>query len=401
MGEMEGSPAQARTAALLDGIRPAARAVPASGIIATVNHGRDRPGLIPLWAGEGDLPTPRFIVEAAQRALADGETFYTHQCGIPALREALAAYHERLYGRPFDPGTFFVTGSGMQAIQLCLQLTVGAGEEILVPTPTWPNVTGAAIALGARPVAVPMRRDGGRFCLDLDALASAATPATRALFVNTPANPTGWTAGRDALEALLDFARSRGLWIVADEIYARFVYDGAARAPSFLDVAAPDDRLVYVNTFSKNWAMTGWRMGWIHAPSALAPTLANLIQYSTSGVAQFMQRAGVVALRDGEWFVAHMVERARRGRELVGEALEGHPRIAYAPPDGAFYAFFKVEGLENSSEAAVRLIDEAGVGTAPGTAFGAAGEGFVRVCHARSADSLAEAMARIVRFLGG
>ncbi len=384
---------------LLAGLRAAARAVPASGIIAAVNHGRDKPGVIPLWAGEGDLPTPRFIVEAAQKALADGETFYTHQRGIPPLREALAAYHERLYGRPFDPESFFVTGSGMQAIALALSLTAGAGDEVLVPTPTWPNVMGAAFALGAKPVPVPMREEEAVWTLVIEDLETALTPATKAIFLNSPANPTGWTATREKLEQVLAFARKHGLWIIADEIYARFVYGDAPRADSFLDIAERDERIIYVNTFSKNWAMTGWRMGWIHAPVELKQTIENLIQYSTSGVAQFMQRAGVVALNEGDWFVDETVSRARTGRGVVSAAFEGNNRVTYAAPDGAFYAFIKVAGLSNAREAAFRLIDEAGVGTAPGTAFGDNGEGFVRICFARSEDSLREAMNRISAFL--
>lgn len=384
---------------LLAGLRPAARAVPVSGIIDAVNYGRDKPGVIPLWAGEGDLPTPRFIVEAAQKALADGETFYTHQRGIPPLREALAAYYERQYGRPFDPESFFVTGSGMQAIALALSLTAGAGDEVLVPTPTWPNVMGAAFALGAKPVPVPMREDEAVWHLVIEDLEAALTPATRAIFLNSPANPTGWTATRDKLEAVLAFARKHGLWIIADEIYARFVYGAAARADSFLDIAERDERIIYVNTFSKNWAMTGWRMGWIHAPVELKQTIENLIQYSTSGVAPFMQRAGVVALNEGDWFAEHTIARARAGRSVVSAAFQTNNRITYAAPDGAFYAFIKVAGLTNAREAAFRLIDEAKVGTAPGTAFGANGEGFVRICFARSEDSLRDAMGRISAFL--
>ncbi|WP_420393511.1 pyridoxal phosphate-dependent aminotransferase [Acuticoccus sp.] len=384
---------------LMSAVRPAAQRAPASGIIAAVNHGRDKEGLIPLWAGEGDLPTPRFIADAATRALRDGETFYTYPRGLPALREALAGYYEALYGRPFDPDTFYMTGSGMQAIQLCVALTVGEDEEILVPTPTWPNVSGAGAVIGARPVPVPMDEADGRWVLTVEALERAVTPATRAIFLNSPANPTGWTADLATLERVLEFARRHGLWIIADEIYARFVWTGAPRAPSFLDIAAPDERILYVGTFSKNWAMTGWRMGWIHAPVALRQTLENLIQYSTSGVAQFLQRAGLAAVTEGDWFVRATIERARVGREVVSEALAGHSRVTYAPPDGAFYAFFKVAGLASSREAAFRLIDEALVGTAPGTAFGANGEGYVRVCFLRSRESLAEAMDRIVRFL--
>ena len=385
---------------LLAAVRPAAQRTPISGIIRTANYGRAKgPDVIPLWAGEGDLPTPRFIAEAAAKALYDGETFYTHSRGIPELREAIAGYYEDQFGRPFDPDTFFVTGSGMQAIQLCVALTVGHDEEILIPTPSWPNAAGASTVIGANPVVVPMDEDGGRWVLTVEALERALTPRTRAIFINSPANPTGWTATREEMEALLAFARANELWIIADEIYSRYIWTGATRAPSFLDIAEADDRILWVGTFSKNWAMTGWRMGWIHAPLALRQTLENLIQYSTSGVAPFMQRAGIAAINDGEWFVKSMIERAREGRDIVSEALGGRNRVVYAPPDGALYAFFKVAGIESSQEAAFKLIDEAMVGTAPGTAFGENGEGYVRVCFLRSKDSLSTAMTRIVNYL--
>ncbi|WP_108658944.1 pyridoxal phosphate-dependent aminotransferase [Acuticoccus kandeliae] len=384
---------------LLAGLQRGAREAPPSGIIDAVRYGRGREGLTPLWAGEGDLPTPRIICEAAARSLYDGETFYTHERGIPELREALAGYYEAQYGRPFDPDTFFVTGSGMQAIQIALGLVVAEGDEVLIPTPAWPNFGGAAVIRGGKPVPVPMRESAGAWTLHVEDLAAAITPRTRAIFVNSPANPTGWTADIETLGEILALARARGLWIIADEIYARFIWTGAARAPSFLDIAEPDDPILYVNTFSKNWGMTGWRIGWIHAPTALLQTLESMIQYSTSGVAVPTQRAGVVAITEGEPFVKRNIERARRGREIVSAAFAGNNRVTYVPPAGAFYAFFKVDGLGSSREAAFRIIDEARVGTAPGTAFGAIGEGFVRVCFARSEETLMPAMQRIARFL--
>lgn len=384
---------------LIAALREEARTAPVSGIIKSMNRGRDVPGLIPLWAGEGDLPTPRVICEAAMRSLSDGETYYTAETGIAPIREALAAYYERLYGRPVDAERFFITGSGMQAIQICMGMVAGAGDEVLVPSPAWPNVAGAAHVLGAEAVPVPMREEGGRFTLDVDDLAAAVTPRTRAIFINSPSNPTGWTADLDTLRAILALAREKGLWIVADEIYARFYWTGPRRAPSFLDIAEPDDAILYVNTFSKNWAMTGWRMGWIMAPPEIEQNILNFVQYSTSGTATFMQRAGVVALNECDFFVDHMVERARAGRAIVSEAFCGLNRVRYAAPDGAFYAFFKVDGVESSQELAFQLIDEAKVGTAAGTAFGEDAEGFVRICFCRSAESLREAMDRIVTFL--
>jgi aspartate/methionine/tyrosine aminotransferase len=379
----------------IDALRREASAAPESGIVEVANYGRGRQGLIPLWVGESDIPTPAFISEAATRALAAGETFYTWQRGIPELRQALARYHTTLYGRPFEPEEFFVTGSGMQAIQIVLAMLVGAGDEVVIPTPTWPNAAATTGILGARPVEVPMTFSTDGWSLDFDRLAAAITERTRVLFLVSPNNPTGWTATHEDLRSLLALARARGLWIVADETYARLWYGEGARAPSFHDVIEPDDRVLFVNTFSKNWAMTGWRIGWISANPALGQVIENMIQYSTSGVAQFMQRAGVAAIERGEGFVTHMIERARRGRDLCCEKLGEVEGCRFAVPQGAFYLFFSVDGEADTRRLAIRLIDEANVGLAPGTAFGAGGERFLRLCFARNPEHLEAAIGRI------
>lgn len=390
------------TPSLLDHIRPQALSLPESGIVEVMNYGRGREGLIPLWAGEGDLPTPAFISEAATRSLAAGETFYTWQRGIPELRAAIAGYMHRLYGVAEDPERYYVTGSGMQSIQIALQLTLSAGEEILIPSPSWPNAAAAAEVIGARPVFVPFAFDEARgFWLDLDRLESAVTPRTRVIFINSPANPTGFVASHDTLRGVLDIARRHGLWIVADEIYGRFFFEegGNGLAPSFHDVMEPEDRILFVQTFSKNWAMTGWRLGWIEAHPALGEVLENLIQYSTSGVAAFMQRAGVAALERGESFVAHQIERARRGRDIVAAGLASTNRVRFASPPGAFYMFFGVEGEADMRALALKLVDEANIGLAPGTAFGPGGENYIRMCFARGEAQISEATARLVGWL--
>jgi len=376
-------------------IRREALDAPESGIVEVMNHGRDREGLIPLWVGEGDLPTPAFIGEAATRSLAAGETFYTWQRGIPELRAALARYITRLYGHAVSPERFFVTGSGMMALQTAVRMLSGNGDEVIVPTPAWPNFMAAVGIAGARAVPLPMQLEAHGWLLDLDSLAAAVTPATRVLVINSPSNPTGWTATKDELKAILALARRHNLWIVADEIYGRFVYGGAPRAPSFRDVMEDGDRIIFVQTFSKNWAMTGWRMGWIEADPALGTVIENLIQYSTSGVAAFMQRAGVTALDHGESFVAHQVERARHGRDIVCRGLAATGTARFAEPAGAFYLFFAVDGVADTRRFAMRIVDEAAVGLAPGTAFGPGGERYLRLCFARKADDLEEAMRRL------
>lgn len=380
---------------LLRSLRSEALNAPESGIVEVVNKGRLKPGLIPLWVGEGDLSTPDFICEAASRSLAAGETFYTWQRGIPELRDALARYTARLYGWPAKSERFFVTASGMQAVQIAIRLVAGTGDELVMPTPAWPNFAAACEISGAQVKAVPMRRQGGAFRLDLDDLARAVTPRTRALVINSPANPTGWTATRAELAAMLDLARAKGLWIVADEIYARFVYDGSARAPSFHDVMEEEDRVIFVQSFSKNWAMTGWRLGWIEAPAALGQVIENLIQYSSSGSPVFLQRAGVAALDEGEAFVARQVEGARRGRRIIVDGLAATNRVEMAPPDGAFYAFFRVDGQTDSRKLAMDLVESANVGLAPGSAFGPGGEDSLRLCYARKSDDLEQAVERL------
>ena len=382
----------------VDSFRPEARGAPESGIVEVMNYGRLREGMIPLWAGEGDQPTPAFINEAATRSLAAGETFYTWQRGIPELREALARYHSALFGRPFGADCFFVTQSGMHAVQLCVRMVAGVGDEVIVPTPAWPNFVAAIGVSGAEPIMVPKRYDDSGWQLDRQRLVDAITPRTKAIFINSPSNPTGWVASAEDIAFVLELSRRTGIWIIADEIYTRFVYDGV-RAPSFRDIRTPQDRIFFVDTFSKNWAMTGWRLGWIEAPPEAGQVIENLVQYSNSGVATFLQRAGVAALERGESFIAHQVARARRGRDIVCSALGSTGRVRFAPVRGAFYLFFSVDGRPDVERLGLQMVDEANVGLAPGTAFGAGGEGFMRMCFLRSPEQLEIAAEQIVSWL--
>jgi aspartate/methionine/tyrosine aminotransferase len=379
-------------------IRPEAAAAPVSGIVDVVNIGRMQPGLIPLWVGEGDLATPGFINEAATRSLAAGETFYTWQRGIPELREAIAGYMSRIYGKSLKAERFAITTGGMHAMQIAARLVSGPGDEVIVPTPSWPNFDGALRVGGANVVEVAMTLSGEGWDLDLARVAAAIGPRTRAIVINSPANPTGWTASLDEMREILALARRHGIWIIADEIYGRFVYDEALmvgeRAPSFHDVAEDDDLVIYCQTFSKNWAMTGWRIGWIETPAALGQTVENLIQYSSSGAPVFVQRAGIAAIEHGEGFVAHQIARARRGREIVYEGLREANRIVAPPPPGAFYAFFRIPGID-ARALAIRIVEEAKVGLAPGSAFGEPGRECLRLCFARKSEDLDEVMRRL------
>ncbi|WP_420411694.1 pyridoxal phosphate-dependent aminotransferase [Roseibium sp.] len=381
--------------ALFDKLSPESRHAPESGIVEVFNAGWGREDLIPLWAGEGDLPTPEFICAAAKQSLDAGETFYTYQRGLPELREALADYHQALYSRKFSAERFFVTGSGMQSIQLAVQALASADDEVLVPTPAWPNIEAAVGLRGAVPVSVPMQLEDSGWRLDITDLETAITPKTVAVFLNSPCNPSGWVADEGSLKDVLNLARKHGLWIIADEIYALFYYGAGPRAPSFYDIAEDDDQIIYVNSMSKNWAMTGWRVGWISAPPELGQVIENLIQYSTSGVPAFSQRAALTALRDGQPFLDKQVQLAREGRDCVVRGLGALDRIKLTAPEGAFYLFFSIDGITDTRQFAMDCVRQTGVGLAPGTAFGAGGENHIRLCFARSRGDLEEAIQRI------
>jgi len=381
-------------------LRPEALDAPASGIVEVASYGRAREGVIPLWVGEGDLPTPAFIADAAARSLAAGETFYTWQRGHPDLRDAIARYMSRAYGKPFDRERFCVTGGGMQAVQIALRMVAGVGDEVIIPSPAWPNFAAAAGICGARTIFVRQSFGNDGWRLDMGDLEAAVSPRSKAIVINSPSNPSGWTATEDELRRILAIARRHGLWIIADEIYGRFVYENE-RAASFHDVMDEDDRILFVQTMSKNWAMTGWRLGWIEAPPELGAMIENLIQYSTSGSPVFVQRAAIAALDDGDGFIAQQIDRARRSRDAFCDALGSTGRVRFLKPEGAFYLFFSVDGVTDTRAAALKIIDDVKVGVAPGTAFGPGAEPFFRLCFARSPEQAAVAAERLADWVMG
>ncbi len=364
-------------------------------------YGFAKPGVIPLWAGEGNVPTPELFARAASESLLRGETFYTWQRGIPELRDALARYHTRHFGRAFSHENFFVTSGGMQAIQTMIQMVAGEGDEIVIPAPAWPNYAGPLRLQGSHPVEVPMDFSNGRWRLDLDRLFAAIGPRTRAICLNSPSNPVGWTATRDELIAVRDECRKRGIWIFGDEVYSRFYYGAPheTRAPSFLDICDDEEMLLLANTFSKNWAMTGWRVGWLQAPKALGAAIERIIQYNTSGTPAFLQRGCVAALDHGEDFIVAQVAKARVNRDMTVKLMGEMPQVRLEIPKGAFYMFFAVEGMTDSTKTTLRIIDEAGVGFAPGGTFGSGGEGHLRMCYLRDPGKIEEALGRFGRWL--
>ena len=376
--------------------RAAVRALSASRIREIYNLGVGMPGVLAFWAGEGDEPTPEFIRRAGQASIEAGEVFYSQNLGIPELREALAAYVSRLR-KPVGESQIAVTSSGVNALMLASQLLLDPGDRAVEVVPLWPNLQEIPRILGAQTVTVPLRFRGG-WKLDLDQLLDAARPGTRAVYVNSPNNPTGWTMPREDQKALLEHCRRHGIWIVADDAYERLYYDGEL-APSFLDLMDENDRVIGANTFSKSWLMTGWRLGWLTVPPALAADLAKLIEYNTSCAPVFVQRAGIAAVRDGEPVVARTRERFRRARDFLVKELREMKQIRVSLPPGAMYVFFGVEGMTDSLDFCKRLLARTALGLAPGSAFGPEGEGYVRWCFASSEERLAEAVARLRRFL--
>ena len=292
-----------------------------------------------------------------------------------------------------------MTASGVNAIMLACQALLDPGDRVVIPAPCWPNLVGIPRVLGASVVTVPLHLEAGAtWSIDMEALLAALMPGTRLVILNAPANPTGWMLSRAQQQHLLAHCRKHGIWILADDVYERLVFDERV-SPSFLDIADADDRVIGINSFSKSWSMTGWRLGWITAPRALMPSLGKINEFNVSCSPPFVQQAGVAALEQGEAHVAATVARYRSLRDLACARLGAIPGVSVPVPGGAMYCFFAVEGCADSLALARRLLHEGRVGLAPGRAFGATGEGCLRLCFAVEAELLETACARIANVL--
>jgi aspartate/methionine/tyrosine aminotransferase len=380
-------------------VRQVIAELPGSKIREVANAALGRDDVLAFWFGESDEPTPAFIRDAAVQSLNADETFYAHNLGLPALREALARYVSGLH-RPVSAERIAVTSSGVNALMLAIQALVGPGDEVVAVVPLWPNLTAQPAILGATVKRVSLTAKQGAWRLDMDALLAAVTPATTVLLLNAPNNPTGWTLTRAEQETILAHCRRTGTWVVADEVYERVFFDSDC-APSFLDVAEPDDRLIVAHSFSKSFLMTGWRLGWLVLPPALVPAMASLIEFNTSCAPVFVQRAGLAALAGAADFVPDLVRRLKQCRDTLLPQLAALPGISVATPQGGMYAFFRIEGHDDSLALAKRLVTEAGLGLAPGVAFGPEGEGWLRWCFASHDPArLTLGVSRLKRFLG-
>ena len=401
------------------------------------NAGMGRSDVLKFWFGESDEVTPAFIRDAAAASLQQGETFYAHNLGLPELREAIAAYATGLRcagAAPITADRIAVTSGGVNALMLAVQAMVEAGDEVVVVTPVWPNLTAQPAIMGARVKCVSLKPVAGEWRLDLDGLLAAITPATRLLIVNAPNNPTGWTLERAEQEAILAHCRKTGTWILADEVYERLYYEptpngpapsrlkpgaplrgegrspsgGVICAPSFLDISAPEDRLVVVQSFSKSFLMTGWRLGWLVVPPAMTPHMGKLVEFNTSCAPVFVQRAGLVAIERTADVTPRVVAHLKTCRDTLVPLLQAVPGVQVAPARGGMYAFFRLEDqarFGDSLETAKRLVVEAGLGLAPGNAFminpGPEAQGWLRWCFAsQDVARLGQGVERLQRWLG-
>lgn len=392
-------------------VRPSVMGIEEQQILAVSKLALGDPSVIPMWYGESDIVTDPAIRNIATASIEKGETFYTHKRGQPDFCAALSRYMSDLYDNDIGPERISVTQSGMAGIMLVFQLILEAGDNIVIVGPVWPNAQGAARIVGAEPRPATLKNDPATgWYLDLDDIRRQCDDRTRAIFFNSPNNPTGWVMPADQIEELLAFARERNIWLVADDVYQRMVYDGRV-APSVAAIAKPDDPVIIVNSFSKSWAMTGWRLGWITHPPELGDVFGNLIEHNYSCVPDFIQRAGQYAIENGEPAVAAMIDHCRRGRDICAQRLPSMPGVSgFQTPKASFYGFFRIEGTRGRTlDVCQALVREAKVGIAPGSAFGPGAEDWYRLCFAQDAARLSDAFDRLdsgletllPRFAGG
>ena len=373
-----------------------------SRIREVANAGIGRNDVLAFWFGESDEVTPEFIRAAAVESMQRGETFYSHHLGLPELRQAVADYTSARHGS-VSADRIAVTSGGVNALMIAVQALIDPGDEVVAVTPVWPNLTAQPLIMSAKLRCLPLTPHNGEWALDLPALLAAVTPATRLLIVNSPNNPTGWTLTRAEQQAILDHCRQTGTWILADEVYERLYYTGDtenACAPSFLDLAAPQDRLVVVHSFSKSFLMTGWRLGWLVMPPDMTPQVGKLIEFNTSCASVFTQRAGTVALQRTDEVTPRVVAHLKTCRDTLIPLLQRLPGVQVVAPKGGMYAFFQLDGYPDSLATAKRLVLEAGLGLAPGDAFAPEARGWLRWCFAsHDPRRLEEGVARLEKWL--
>ena len=365
--------------------------------IATIAE--SMPGSLKLCYGESDMPTPAFICRAADEAMRAGHTFYTHTAGYRELREAIASKITELHQVHYDVPEIMATVGGTMAIYAAIRALVGRGDNAVIVSPAYAIFSNAVIMSGGEPRPAPLARRGDRFVLDLDRIREAIDAHTRLIVVNSPSNPTGWVITEDEQRALAEIAERHDVVILADEVYERLVYDGRAIAPSFARVVTNRDRLIVINSFSKTYNMTGWRLGWAQTSARTIRAMYKAAEFMTSNPAAMVQQAGIAALRDGEPYVAELREHYRQRRDQVTATLSNLPGVSLPDPQGAFYVFPKFDASTDSAAFTAALLRDTGLALAPGVGFGRDGEGYIRVCFASTEATISDALARLKKYV--
>lgn len=359
-----------------------------------IRYGRTKKDAITLAQGQGDAATPDFICDAVTKAMAEGKTFYGSPIGEPALRQEISDYYKRTLNVDVPANRIFVTTSGTNAMDYALTALLDPGDDVIAVTPIWKNLLSAVEVAEANAIEVPLDENEGKWTLDLDRVFDSVTEKTRAILIVSPSNPTGWVITDDEIKSLLEFSRRTGIWIIADEVYNRLtLFDD--HAPSFLQHSKERDFLLTVNSFSKAWAMTGWRLGWLVGPPCAEDIICDIALYNTMGAPTPLQYGGIAALRHGEDFIKQQKQQWISNRKLLVERFKDHPRIRMNPPEATFYSFFRVDGEDKCISFCIDLVDKVGLVLAPGVGFGKDCSGYIRLCYAVSEELLTEALDRL------
>ncbi|MCR4436617.1 MAG: pyridoxal phosphate-dependent aminotransferase [Clostridiales bacterium] len=383
----------------MTGISNIAREVTNSPIRRMFNIASTMSDVINFTVGEPDFVTPKNIIDAAVRSLRDGQTKYTLNAGIPPLRKAIQKRMKENYSMDVDPDKeIIVTAGGMEALFLCMMVLINPGDEVIISDPHWSNYPRQVQMCGGIPRFVKVYEEDG-FIYNVDHVKKAVNKKTKAIIINSPANPTGGVADRETLKEIAKIAVENDLIVISDEVYQHFLYEGA----EFVSISTFEgmkERTVIIDSFSKTYAMTGWRVGYAVGPEEV---IKNMVKYQENVIGcvnSSAQFAAIEALEGTQEPLKHMIDRYTERRKIMVEGINHIEKLSCIRPKGAFYAFVNISGSKmGSEEFAVRLLKSTGVVVVPGSGFGEAGEGYVRLSYATSEENISEGLKRMEEFM--
>ncbi|MDB9971727.1 pyridoxal phosphate-dependent aminotransferase [Alphaproteobacteria bacterium] len=376
-------------------IRKAIQSLESSPIRKIANTAIGKKDIIPLYFGETDIPTPSFISQAMKNALDAGQTFYSANQGVPELVNIVSKYTSSLHKNYIAPSRIMITSAGMNALMITSEALINPKDKVICITPVWPNFMRCIEIMGGEVIEIPLIYSdvNNTWKLNIEEIKKHIKDV-KAIYINSPNNPTGWMINLQEQMEILELCRKNKTWIISDEVYERIVYDRNV-APSFLDLTDENDLLIVANSFSKSWAMTGWRLGWMVIPENLLSIFEKLNEYNVASPSSPAQYAGITAISEGEDFLKKMIYNFKISRELVMNRLSDFSRITLPLPEAAFYAYFKIEDITDSEKFCLETLDKTGVGLAPGTSFGKGGDSWVRLCYAKNPDLLNQAFDKL------